>query len=267
MSVPDSDPVLLRVPGWEVYPWLRAGFSTRQGGCSSVYGQQELNLGWTAEDSAANVARNRAAFATALGKHAPLALVTVRQVHSGLVRNLEQEAGSFMGDDGRAQLEGDGMVSRTPGRLLAILTADCVPVLVADTRTHAVGAFHAGWRGTLAHIVQTGVAEMQKQFGSQSEDMIAAIGPCIQACCFQVGEEVRTAFAGRSSDTAPLFSTRPDQSLHMDLAEANRQQLLKWVSPRPVSNRLDCARLAPAHPRAIDTSSAIGRRREERDAC
>ena len=112
-------PRLLRVPGWERFRWLRAGFSTRHGGCSSVYGEGELNLGWTAEDDAANVAANRAAFSRAVTGGELLPLVTVRQVHGAVVRALEEEAEPWMTPDGKARMEGDGLVSLMPGRLLA----------------------------------------------------------------------------------------------------------------------------------------------------
>ena len=131
-----------------------------------------------------------------------------------------------MTPDGKALLEGDGLITLAPGRLLAILTADCVPVLLADTRTHAVGAFHAGWRGTLAGVIEQGVAAMRARYGSRPEEMVAAVGPCIRACCFEVGEEVRSAFALEFPYAAELFaSTGESPSLRMDLVAANQRQL------------------------------------------
>ena len=79
------------------------------------------------------------------------------------------------------------MITNTPGLLLAIKTADCVPVLVADVKRRVVGAFHAGWRGTVARVVEKGVGEMRRQFGSEPRDLRAAIGPCIRKCCYSVG--------------------------------------------------------------------------------
>ncbi len=221
-------PELIRVSGWERFPWLRAGFSTRRAGVSSVYGNAgELNLGWTEDDDPAHVAANRGAFLREVAGGDAMTLTTVAQVHGAAVRDLEQEAGPFSTPEGKARLEGDGLISRSPGRLLAILTADCVPVLVADTRTHAVGAFHAGWRGTLAHVALRGVQLMQANFGSQAEDLVAAIGPCIGACCFEVGEEVRAAFKAEVPTAADLFTETngADQRPHLDLVEANRRAL------------------------------------------
>ncbi len=93
----------------------------------------------------------------------------------------------------------------TPNLLLGILTADCVPVLVADTRTHAVAAFHAGWRGTLVRIVEHGIGTLQRDFGSRPQDLIAAIGPSIGACCFAVGKEVRDEFESQFALRAPAL--------------------------------------------------------------
>ncbi len=127
-----------------------------------------------------------------------------------------------------APLEGDGLISGIPGQLLGILTADCVPVLVADTRTRVVAAFHAGWRGTLARVVENGLGILRTRHASRLEDLIAAIGPAIRPCCFEVGTEVQAAFTtGTFTYADTLFSipyagSRP----HLDLQKANRRQLL-----------------------------------------
>ena len=96
--------------------------------------------------------------------------------------------------DGRAVLRGDGMMTNVPGVFLGIQTADCVPVLVADVRRRAVAAFHAGWRGTLARIVERGIGTMRLRYGSRPQDLLAAVGPSIGPCCYAVGEEVRHEF-------------------------------------------------------------------------
>jgi hypothetical protein len=143
------------------------------------------------------------------------------------------------------------MMTREPGILLGIQTADCIPVLIADVKKHAVAAFHAGWRGTLKRIVGNGVGRMRLEFGSRPEDMIAAIGPGIGACCYAVGEEVRMEFESQFSYAPELFFEGYDSnsikekypllfltarapghsqigpSIHLDLVEANRRQLLE----------------------------------------
>lgn len=226
-------PEVVRVPGWERFGWLRAGFSTRLAGASEVYGAGELNLGWTREDDPVVVAANRAAFAREVAGSAPMSLVTVGQVHSAIVRDLEQEPKPWMREDGKARLEGDGLIGREPGFLLATLTADCAPVLIVDTRLRAVGAFHAGWRGTLARIVEHGVGLMGERYGSRPEDLVAAIGPCIAACCFEVGAEVREAFLTEFPDAEALFvrADSPSRNFRLDLVEANRRQLVEAGVP------------------------------------
>jgi YfiH family protein len=142
-------------------------------------------------------------------------------------------------------------MTRLPGLVLGIQTADCAPVLVADVRRRVVAAFHAGWRGTLARIVQRGIGAMRLQFGSRPQDLVAAVGPAIGPCCYSVGEEVRFEFDSQFAYAPQLFSEVSDShpvrdkypllfltarapghsnigpQIHLDLWEANRRQLLE----------------------------------------
>ena len=240
---------IVRAADWQRSPWLLHGFSTRTGGVTSAYrpGQRggELNLGFTASDARENVIENRRRFLEALGVEGDARLVTLRQIHSSLVRRVGES------DAARAQpWKGDGLMTDTPGILLAIQTADCIPVLVADVRRKAVAAFHAGWRGTLKRIVEHGVGRMRTEFGSRPEDLMAAIGPGIGACCYAVGEEVESEFVSQFRYAAELFREVSDSDpirekypllfltarapghshlgpqRHLDLMEANRRQLL-----------------------------------------
>lgn len=270
-SAPKSPkaPGLERVPGWEKYPWLRAAFSTRLNGATTAYnpgeGPGELNLGWTAADPAEIVAENRARFVRAAAEKAAMELVTVRQTHTPIVRLVERDHGPLATPDGKAALRGDALMTGLPGLLLGIQTADCVPVLLADTRTHAVAAFHAGWRGTLARIVERGVGTMRMRYGSRPKDLIAAIGPCIGACCYSVGEEVRSEFESQFAYARKLFTEVYDSDpvkdkypllfltarapghsslgpqIHLDLTEANRRQLLDaGLAPRRITVLGEC---------------------------
>jgi polyphenol oxidase len=90
--------------------------------------------------------------------------------------------------------EGDGLVTNTPGMLVGVRTADCVPILIADERTRAVASVHAGWRGTAQNIVGAAVRELITRFGSKAEDLHAAVGPSIGPCCYEVGVEVARQF-------------------------------------------------------------------------
>jgi polyphenol oxidase len=226
--------------GWERYPWLLHGFSTRAGGVSTAYsaGVGELNLGWTKEDDPACVRENRGRFLRFVrgktGGKSGMRLVTVRQVHGNVVRVIRVEDGVFEGRletaEGKAVLEGDGLVTDVPGVLLGIGTADCVPVLVVDVEKRVVGAFHAGWRGTVAGIVGEGIDAMRREYGSRPEDLRAAVGPSIGACCYAVGEEVRSQFRSRFGYADELFRESDSGDggalkLYVDLWEANRRQL------------------------------------------
>jgi hypothetical protein len=235
--------------GWENLDWLWHGFSTRRGGASRAYcaddSPGELNLGFTAEDSSETVARNRRLLAEAVTGDPATPLATLRQIHSNLV------VLASAADAGRDRpRKGDGLMTNEPGLLLGIQTADCIPVLVADRKRRAVAAFHAGWRGTVNRIVESGVGRMRLEFGSRPEDLVATIGPGIGACCYEVGEEVISSFESQFVyarelfhevyDSDPvrtkypmLFLTQraPGHSSigpkpHLDLVEANRRQLL-----------------------------------------
>ena len=245
---------ILRATHLSKFPWLIYGFSTRLGGFSRTYGSGALNLGFTKDDSKAAVERNRAALLRGLGAGSNLAkplrgtgsklwpLVTLRQVHSDIIRFVDAPAES--------PVAGDGLITVTSGLLLGIQTADCLPIILVDPKRRAVGVFHAGWRGTVKRIVEKGVGEMRRRFGSRPRDLKAAIGPGIHGCCYEVGAEVREKFEAQFSYAARLFheveerdpvrekypmlflTARPPghgvlpKKIFLDLVEANRQQLL-----------------------------------------
>lgn len=226
--------------------WLLHGFSTRTGGVTGEYGGGALNLGITTEDSKENVARNRELFKQAVGAVSgdgrSWPLVNLKQIHSAIIHRI-----SAVGD---APAAGDGMITNVPGVLLAIKTADCLPVIVVDRVRRAVGVFHAGWRGTVQRIVEKGVGEMRRQFGCKPADMLAAIGPGIGPCCYEVGDEVIDEFATQFAYAPELFEEVFDSHTlhlkypmlflnqrapghgdaaarpHLDLVKANRLQLL-----------------------------------------
>jgi polyphenol oxidase len=222
---------IVRATGWERLEWLRHGFSTRSGGVSTVYGGSSLNLGWTKEDDPAAVAENRRRFLRGVwGTQDGFSLVGVRQIHSGVARVVREGDGALEGRletaEGKAVLEGDGLMTDVPGVLLGVGTADCVPVLVVDVEKRVVAAFHAGWRGTVARIVEQGVARMGAEYGSRGEDLVAAVGPSIGACCYAVGEEVRAEFGTQFGYADSLFRYGGAGEMRLDLWEANRRQLL-----------------------------------------
>jgi polyphenol oxidase len=218
---------VVRVGGWEQHGWLRHGFSTRAGGVSAAYGGGALNLGWTKEDEAGSVVENRRRFVGTVAEG--FALVGVRQVHSAVIRVVGEEAleGRLATAEGKAVLEGDGLMTDVPGVLLGVGTADCVPVLVVDGKRKVIAAFHAGWRGTVARIVEQGIERMGMVYGSRPEDLVAAVGPSIGPCCYAVGEEVRREFEGQFGYAGELFRGVGGGNVHLDLWEANRRQLVE----------------------------------------
>lgn len=181
---------VLRAKSLSKIPWLVHGFSTRQGGVSEEYGGRQLNLGITKEDTHENVARNRELFARALGAETnrhTWPLVQMHQIHSPIIHRV----GSASDPHPTA---GDGLITNVPGVLIAVKTADCMPVIAVDPVRRVVGAFHAGWRGTAQRMVEKGIGEMRRQFGSDPSDILVAIGPGIGVCCYQVGDEVLEQF-------------------------------------------------------------------------
>lgn len=204
-----------------------------------------LNLGFTKQDSRAAVDENRQAFLKQLGASKGRLLwplVTLRQIHSDIIHRVSERPEHL--------LPGDGLITNTPGLLLAVQTADCLPVILVDTKTRAVGVFHAGWRGTVKRIVEKGVGEMRRWFGTQPRYVKAAIGPGVHGCCYEVGPEVRQKFESQFAYAEKLFrevkesdqirerypllfltARAPGHSelpktLFLDLVEANRHQLL-----------------------------------------
>ena len=244
----------LQIPGWmrarsREAAWLVHGFSTRREGVSRAYCAEddpgELNLSFTKEDDREAVVENRRLLAEAVTGDPAFPIVTLRQFHSNSLV-IANRADSVR----QTARKADGAMTAEQGILLAVQTADCIPVLVADRRRRVVAAFHAGWRGTVKRIVECGIGRMRIEFGSQPEDLIAAIGPGIGVCCYSVGEEVRSSFESQFVyarelfrdvfDSDPIRTKYPmlfltqrapghspiGPSLHLDLVEANRRQLL-----------------------------------------
>jgi YfiH family protein len=240
----------LQAPALKRIPWLVHGFSTRLGGHSSTYGKGTLNLGFTQDDPREQVERNRGLFLQAAGaasRSKPWPLITARQVHSDLIHVVRSPR--------PGPLVGDGLVTNLPGVALGILTADCFPVLLVDARNKAAAALHCGWRPTVKRMVEKGLGLMRYEFGTRPQDVYAAIGPGIQSCCYEVGEELEEEFESQFVYANELFHPvqesdavrerypmlfmnmrapghgDPCIKLHLDLREANRRQLLSLGVP------------------------------------
>ena len=156
----------------------------------------------------------------------PNRLMRVKQVHGNVVRVLKR--GEVRADAADVRPDGDAIISNEPGLALAVMVADCNPILLLDPVRGAAGAVHAGWRGTCARIGPTAIETMRREFGSSPSDLIAAIGPSVGPDDYEVGEALIDAFAaaGHSrSDIERWFANRGPK-LHLDLWTANRDQLV-----------------------------------------
>ena len=219
-------------------PWLVHGFSTRPGGVSELSGEKVLNLGFAEWDTKENVLENRRRFQSALGADR-LALAALSQIHSDVVHHFDAPP--------VAHCRGDASTTNRPGVLLAVQTADCVPILLVDPKNRAIAAVHAGWRGTLQRIVTKAIGKMQMQFRTKPGNLLAVIGPSIGGCCYEVDTEIasefRSQFATASDwfdelrtgdepnplqwlNMAPPGHQPPPKNVLLDLRKANRAQLM-----------------------------------------
>jgi polyphenol oxidase len=229
---------ILELTPFRKLPWLIHGFSTSPGGVSPLESQKVLNLGFTDWDTRENVLENRRLFQAALeAKNSTL--ITLKQIHSAVLYPFSQSPAE--------PSQGDAMATNRAGLLLAIQTADCIPILLVDPKKRAVAAIHAGWRGTLSRIAEKAVGRMQFEFGTKPGDLLAALGPSIGQCCYEVGADLVTKFTAQFADASDYFDEPlsgdepnplqwlnmrppghqpPPKNVHLDLRKANRSQLL-----------------------------------------
>ena len=196
-------------------------FTTKNGGVSSGP-FESLNMSpgkGQIKDIRENVEHNHEMVANALG----FSYSDIFRTHQMHTTNIEIVTENNIGTDHRTYLDGiDGLITKEKGVLLSARMADCVPVLLYDTKNAACAAIHSGWRGTLGGIVPKAVQMMYDNFGSEPESMIAAIGPAAQSCCYEVGKEVFDAFVAQNSDFATGFEQRNGKlylNLHIIIAD------------------------------------------------
>ena len=226
------------MPALAKLPWLVHGFSTRPGGVSEQNGEKVLNLGFTEWDTNENVSENRRRFQSALDA-SDLKLISLKQIHSDVVHLFDAAPVE--------SCRGDASATNRPGLLLGVQTADCVPILLVDPKKSAIAAVHAGWRGTLQRILVKAIGKMQMQYKSNPADLLAAIGPSIGGCCYEVGTEVPSQFLSQFAEAPGWFDEfrtgdepnpiqwlnmmppghqPPPKNVLLDLRKANRAQLL-----------------------------------------
>jgi polyphenol oxidase len=229
---------ILQAPALTKFPWLLHGFSSKPGGISDLNNEKVLNLSFTDWDTRENVLENRHRFQSALGA-TNFQLISLKQIHSDVI-HLFPPAPS-------EPCRGDASITNRPGLLLAIQTADCVPILLVDPQKRAIAAIHAGWRGTLVRIAVKAIGQMQMHFATDPADILAAVGPSIGPCCYEVGTEVATQYFSQFADAPDWFDEfrtgdepnpvqwlnmmppghqPPPKNVRLDLKKANRAQLL-----------------------------------------
>lgn len=235
-SVPASPWRLRRVSGLQIlelipftrFNWLVHGFSTRPGGVSILESprrrqpqqrEKVLNLGYTDWDRREHVDENRRHFVKALG-HPELPLITLRQIHSDIAHVISAPPADAP--------KGDALATSAPGVLLTVQTADCIPILLVDPRHRAVAAIHSGWRGTVARIAAKTLGRMQMEFSTKPADVLAAIGPGIGQCCYEVGPDVVREFAAQFGNAKSWFEGPFDA-----LASGEDPNPLPWLTMMP----------------------------------
>lgn len=193
------------------------GFSTRLGGVSP-FPENALNLSGFDIDSRENVAENRRRFLQAFD--GDFQISTAWQVHGNDVKIVRGQA-----DIDNTDERFDALVSNLSNVLIGVKTADCVPILLGDTKTKSFAAIHAGWRGTADSIAVKAIEKMREEFATEPENLIAAIGAAA-ICNYEIGQDVIDAFAEKFSDSKNLFTPTREGHAYVDLHSANREQLL-----------------------------------------
>jgi polyphenol oxidase len=221
---------ILQSPSLARLDWLAHGFSTRPGGASELLTSERgrakseavLNLGFTDWDTRENVMSNRDGFFRALGVE-KMPAVTLCQIHSDAACGVSARA--LPGDPPKA----DALFTCDRGVVLVVQTADCVPVLIVDTKQRAIAAIHSGWRGTVQRIVQKTLGRMQMEFGTRPAGVVAAIGPAIGQCCYEVGSDVAQQFHARFANAREWF----DGPFDALASGENDPNWLPWLTMRP----------------------------------
>lgn len=214
----------------EKMKWLRHGFFTRRGGSSpGIY--DSLNCAFSSNDDAAHVRANRAAVADALGLE-PESVVTLKQVHSNKVVRVTAPWTREQAP------EADALVTDQRGLGIAVLTADCAPVLFAAKKRRIVGAAHAGWKGAISGVMEATVAAMV-EMGAEASDISAAIGPCIGPQSYEVSEGFDKPFLEQDTANAQFFRAGKPGHLIFDMPGYIRSRLSKLGLANVYETRLD----------------------------
>lgn len=220
----NSGVVYLTFPAFDRFPFVRHAFSTRIGGVSeNEYASMNLNFGRGDPDE--NVRENFRRFCAAAGFDEHTLVASSQDHHTYIRRVTSAHCGVGLWKPKDLQSV-DGLITDEPNVTLVTYYADCVPLFFLDVQKHAVGLAHAGWRGTVAKIGEAAVQAMQREFGSNPEDLYAAVGPSIGPCCFEVDSPVYEEFTKLTELSPKEFITEEaDGKYKINLWEANRRIL------------------------------------------
>ena len=202
-------------------PWLKNAVSTRLGGVSKDY-LASMNLGFNRGDLDENVIRNHEIFANVIGVN-PKNIVTGNQTHTTNVKVVtKDDCGKGRYRD-RNYTDIDGLITNEKGIVLATYYADCVPLLIVDTKNKAIGLSHSGWRGTVGKIGKVTIEKMGELYGTKPEDIVACIGPSICQKCYEISEEVAVQFKEAFPDNIKeILIDKGNGKYQLDLWECNR---------------------------------------------
>ena len=229
----------LSADGFHEVGGVAHGFSTRAGGVSTGM-WASLNLGISRGDDPDHVRENYRRFLSAVGAEGSL-LAMCNQVHGTEIRNLTT-ADLKRDPYDKATFEADGIMTAIPGVTLAVFSADCIPVLLYDPKRRVIAALHAGWRGTATGIVTAAVEQMTAVYGTDPADILAAIGPGIDKCCFETHEDVPNAMTSAlASDSLPFINLLETGKFTVDLKGINAKRLeLAGVNPDHIALCREC---------------------------
>lgn len=202
-------------------PWLKNAVSTRLGGVSKDY-LASMNLGFNRGGLDENVIRNHEIFANVIGVN-PKNIVTGNQTHTTNVKVVtKDDSGKGIYRD-RNYTDIDGLITNEKGIVLATYYADCVPLLIVDTKNKAIGLSHSGWRGTVGKIGKVTIEKMGELYGTKPEDIVACIGPSICQKCYEISEEVAVQFKEAFPDNIKeILIDKGNGKYQLDLWECNR---------------------------------------------
>jgi YfiH family protein len=215
-----SDVLFYSCRAFEALPDLCHGFSTRLGaGCSQS--DRSFNLGYTDWDCTKRTDENIHRFLSVLNLR-DTTLATMRQIHSDRIHIIKEVPDKWNPP------QGDALVTGVQGIALAVRTADCLPVLIADSKKPVIAAVHSGWRGTLQQIAFHTVREVQRTFSCNPADLRVAVGPGIRFCCFEVEQDVYNLFE-KIYPGSPVFASSPVHpgKFHIDLPQIIHMQLCR----------------------------------------